>query len=71
MQRNPVASDNLKAIGYDQTAKILEIEFLDGSIYQYFDVSLTIYAGLMKAISHGQFIDTFIKKAGYHSRQVR
>ena len=55
-------------MGYDQATKVLEIEFLDGSIYQYFDVSLSIYAGLMKAVSHGQFFDTYIKKAGYHSR---
>ncbi len=38
MNRVPVSSSNLAAVGYDPAGKVLEIEFLNGSIYQYFNV---------------------------------
>ena len=40
---------------------ILEIEFNDGSVYQYFDVPVTEYEGLMNASSHRTYLHTNIK----------
>jgi len=39
----------------------LEIEFLTGSIYQYFDVPETVHQELMAASSHGKFFNANIK----------
>ncbi len=37
MDRTPVSSSNLASVGYDSESMVLEIEFLNGSVYQYFD----------------------------------
>jgi len=71
MERKRVDSSNLKAIGYDSQTRILEIEFKDGSVYQYSDVPESVYNGLMRASSHGQYFDANIKKAGYRFSKIR
>ena len=38
MERQAVASTNIRAIGYDDASETLEVEFLDGSVYQYYGV---------------------------------
>lgn len=65
MERIPVQSSNIAAIGYDDTNAILEVEFLNGSIYQYYGVPRDTYDSLMNAASKGSFLNAFIKKAGY------
>ncbi len=62
MNRDPVQSSNLKSVGYDSDTKILEIEFHDGGIYQYFDVPEDIHQGLISALSKGKYHHEFIKK---------
>jgi hypothetical protein len=71
MNRTPVISSNLASVGYDSRQQILEIEFNSGSIYQYFNVPVHIYNGLMSADSHGRYFDANIKKAGYGYRRIR
>jgi hypothetical protein len=71
MNRTAVSSSNLASVGYDAAQRILEIEFLTGSIYQYFNVPQSVYAGLMAAESHGRYFDANIKKAGYSYKQIR
>lgn len=61
MQRTPVQSSNIKSIGYDSNTSTLEIEFLDYSVYQYFDVPQYIYDSLMNANSHGSYLARYIK----------
>ena len=38
MDRIQVRSSNIRSIGYDQKTQTLEVEFLKGGVYQYFDV---------------------------------
>ena len=64
MKRQPVTSSNIASIGYDETSQTLEIEFLNGGVYQYFDVPNNIYVGIMGADSHGQYLAQNIK--GYY-----
>ncbi len=71
MERQHVSSSNLKAVGYDPATKTLEIEFLNGGLYQYSGVSESVYQGLMSAASHGQYFDNHIKKGGYSFRKLR
>jgi len=55
MDRKMVVSSNLKSIGYDQSSNILEIEFLSGEIYQYFDIPSDIHLALMSHASKGKY----------------
>lgn len=61
MNRQPVSSSNIASIGYDVDSQTLEIEFLNGGVYQYFDVPQHIFDGIMNAESHGQFLAQNIK----------
>jgi len=70
MQRTAVSSSNLASVGYDPARRVLEVEFLDGSIYQYFGVPESVYRGLMAASSHGSYLDTHVKKGGYSYQRV-
>lgn len=71
MERQHVSSSNLKAVGYDPATKTLEIEFLNGGLYQYSGVPESVYQALMSASSHGQYFDNHIKKGGYSYRKLR
>lgn len=71
MDRTRVSSSNLASVGYDAQTQTLEIEFLDGGIYQYYSVPENRYTGLMNASSKGEYFDAFIKKAGYSYRKIR
>jgi len=70
MDRTSVVSSNLKSVGYDVNTKILEIEFQNGSVYQYYEVPLNIYEGLMKAPSHGKFFHAHIRNI-YRYRRIK
>ena len=61
MDRIAVTSSNIHSIGYDPQSKILEVEFVSGDIYQYFDVPDHLYESFQHASSHGQFLDDNIK----------
>ena len=70
MNRVPVSSSNLASVGYDPELRILEVEFLNRSVYQYLNVPGYVYSGLMSASSHGSYLDSHVKKAGYSYRRV-
>jgi hypothetical protein len=70
MQRRAVQSSNLDSVGYDPVTGTLEVAFLNGTVYQYFNVPSYIYNGLMTAPSHGHYLDVYVKKAGYRYRRV-
>lgn len=70
MERQYVSSSNIVSIGFDPDNMILEVEFLNGAVYQYYDVPQSIYDGLMAADSHGKYFAAYIKKGGYRCSQV-
>ncbi len=70
MNREFVSSSTLRSIGYDETNKILEVEFKTGKLYQCHNVPKHLYIGLMSASSKGNFYDTFIKKAGFRCFKI-
>ncbi len=70
MDRIPVSSSNVASVGYDPSSSILEIEFNNGSIYQYSGVPEHVYTGLVNASSKGEYLDQNIKKQGYPYTQV-
>lgn len=70
MKRQSVNSSSIAAIGYDEANEILEIEFLSGGIYQYFDVPMYVYEELMEADSHGKYFNAYIKE-NYATKEIR
>jgi hypothetical protein len=60
MKRTPVQSTAIRSIGYDSTAKTLDIEFLNRRVYRYFDVPEFLYRGFMLAGSKGGYFKTRI-----------
>jgi hypothetical protein len=70
MERQYVSSSNIASIGYDASDMILEVEFLNGTIYQYYDVPQSVYDGLMSASSHGSYLDAYVKKGGYRYSKI-
>lgn len=64
MNRILVSSSNVATVGYDSETQTLEIEFNNGGVYQYFDVSQDIYEALISADSVGKFLNANIK--GYY-----
>ncbi len=68
MVRTAVSSTNISSIGYDEESFSLEIEFNNGSVYQYFDVPPEVYRDLMAAGSYGQYFAKNIKGVFRYSR---
>ena len=68
MRRQPVSSTNLRSVGYDQATQTLEVEFLSGGVYQYYNVLQHTHDELMGAPSKGRFLNTYIKNAYPYSR---
>lgn len=61
MNRQPVTSSNIASIGYDAVLQILEVEFLNGTLYHYLNVPQPEYDALMAAGSHGTYLNANIK----------
>jgi len=70
MNRQSVTSSNIESIGYSKEESILEVEFHDGSIYQYIEVPEYVYEGLMSASSHGTYLNDHVKHV-YNYRKIR
>lgn len=68
MKRIPVTSDSIAAIGYETKTQTLEVEFVSGSLYQYFDVPQRVHEALMQADSKGSFLNGNIKGVYRYAR---
>ena len=61
MERITVISSNISALGYDPETQILEVEFLNGSVYEYSGIPSSEYDGLMNSDSKGKYFNANIK----------
>jgi hypothetical protein len=61
MKTIAVDSTTLRTVGYDDNRRLLQIEFHDRSIYQYFEVPATVYEELMEAPSKGVYFNSSIR----------
>ncbi|MCC7713227.1 KTSC domain-containing protein [Janthinobacterium lividum] len=68
MERISVESSNVEAIGYDSESQTLEVEFKNGSVYQYFDVPEKIYEEFSAASTIGGYLASSIKGVYRYSR---
>lgn len=68
MKRDPVWSSNIVSVGYDGPSETLEIEFVRGSVYQFYNVPQSIYDAFIAAPSAGKFFAYQIKDRFPYSR---
>ena len=68
--REPVVSTGIRSIGYSKHRHILEIQFVNGAVYRYLEVSESVYHELIAADSKARYYDTKIK-GNYPSLKVR
>jgi len=70
MKHTPVdSSSNIKAIGYDEESKTLEVVFKGGGHYSYENVPVEAHKELMAAKSIGNYLHSNIKK--YKFKKVK
>jgi hypothetical protein len=67
----PVSSSALRAVGYDDSQEILEIQFHNGAVYRYYGVPVAVHRGLMEADSHGRYFQQHIRGAGYRYERIK
>ena len=68
--RDSVISKGIASVGYSKRRHILEIQFMNGAIYRYLQVSPAVYRDLMAADSKTRYYDANIK-GNYPSVRVR
>ncbi len=61
IERVPVKSSAIAAVGYSKKLRAFEIEFRNGAIYRHLEVPARLYQGLLAAES----------KASYYHRHIR
>lgn len=61
MKRERLDSSSLRSAGYDPAAHVLEVEFLNGGVYQYLEVDDQEYEEFRTAPSKGRYLNTEIK----------
>lgn len=55
-----VMSSNIYSIGYDHNKQVLQVQFLNESIYEYYDVPSQVHSDLINASSKGRYLMKFI-----------
>ncbi len=68
MNRNPVVSSSIAAIGYESGTNTLEVEFSSGSVYEYLGVPQEVYDAFLAAESPGRYFAANIKGSYTYNR---
>jgi hypothetical protein len=71
IRRVSVSSSALRSVGYCSSKEILEVQFVRGAVYRYYDVPARFYRDLMGAPSHGRYFNHVFKPAGFRYERVR
>jgi hypothetical protein len=66
MERFVVNSSTINSVGFENG--ILEVEFVSGSVYRYFDVPQEVFESLVNAPSVGEFFNENIRSIYGHER---
>jgi hypothetical protein len=69
--RIPTNSSKLASIGYDESSHTLEIEFRDGSVFEYYHVPPGVYHGLKDSSSKGYYFETNISRSHHPYKRLR
>jgi hypothetical protein len=71
MNRSPIKSNTIKSVGFDENEHVLELEFINGSIYKYFDIPKKTYLALLCAPSVGQYFNQNISGNKFKYSKVK
>lgn len=69
--RVSLQSSALTAVKFSPESNVLEVEFRNGLIYEYFGVSRSLYEQLLTASSKGAFLGRFIRNCFPYRRAAR
>jgi hypothetical protein len=69
MDRKRVNSSRIRAVGYDEKAMVMEIEFSNGQVFQYTKVYPEVYRRFMNAPNPTSFFEDKIEEE-YTGRRV-
>lgn len=69
MERDYVESTMIRSYGFDSSTSTLEVEFNNGAIWQYYDVSESLYYEMKSSSSCGKFFNANIR-GQYSESQV-
>ena len=61
MPREPIVSTSIASIGYAAMSSMLEVEYVNGGVYQYMGVSADEHQALMDASSKGEHVNRYIR----------
>ena len=61
MNKNPVTSASLAAVGFDSATQTLEVDFQNERTYRYYGVPWAVFADLQEADSKGRFFNSQIR----------
>lgn len=67
-QAAPFDSSNIADFRYEDASQTLEVTFLNGNTYQYFDVPFNVWVAFDGADSKGKFLNAIIKGSYRYSR---
>jgi hypothetical protein len=68
-EMRPVVSSNVAAIGYDEIAEDIYVEFMESGMYVYERVPLPVWQDFEVASSKGGFVNNVLKR-GYGYRRA-
>lgn len=71
MDRTPVSSSSIAAIGYSRDERLLEVEFKHGAVYQYRGVPPDVFDAFLAAQSKGTFFNRVVKDHYLYTRTDR
>ena len=69
LERQSVKSRILRSVGYNDSTKILEIEFTSGLVYQYSGVPPKVYADLMHSEEIGKYYSEKVRPK-FQTKQI-
>ena len=61
MQNTPLSESKIRSFGYHQPSRTLELEFLNGKIYQYYGIPENLCNAMKEADSMNEFFHLHIK----------
>ena len=71
MDRIAVTSSSIASAGYSPEESTLEVEYRNGSVYQYFAVPKSVFESLLAAASKGTFVSERIRGRYPYRRVAR
>jgi hypothetical protein len=66
MTRVPLNSSSVAAAGYDPITRTLELEYVSGRVYKYFDVPESTFRALLVAPPVGRYVNAAIRGTFRH-----